>query len=153
MYEALRAYIMNGPPPKWLLPSTTHPDRSKFFATTSAAMPIPTSLYPHARDHDPSPKKSAARDLIVRLRKRNHSVYEISDTLKEQCSLKRNRRTGSPKTRGIRSAACAFGEAGSFSSGSGRSICAVIAGTPCMPCATYQKPTHKITTARNIQKP
>ena len=30
------------------------------------------------------PKKSAARDLIVQLRKRNYSVYEISETLKEQ---------------------------------------------------------------------
>jgi hypothetical protein len=29
------------------------------------------------------PKKSAARDLIVSLRKRNHSVYEISDILKD----------------------------------------------------------------------
>jgi hypothetical protein len=28
------------------------------------------------------PKKSAARDAIVEMRKRNHSVYEISDTLK-----------------------------------------------------------------------
>ena len=28
------------------------------------------------------PKKSAARDLIVPLRKQNHSVYEISQTLK-----------------------------------------------------------------------
>jgi len=34
------------------------------------------------------PKKSAARDLIVRLRKQNHSVYEISETLKEhKCPL------------------------------------------------------------------
>src|ERR1035441_1034749 len=48
----------------------------------------------------------------------------------------------------------AFGAAGSFSSGSGRSICAVavITGVPCMPSATYQRPTHNITTARNIQK-
>jgi hypothetical protein len=30
------------------------------------------------------PKKSAARDLIVELRKRNYSVYEISEALKEQ---------------------------------------------------------------------
>jgi len=34
------------------------------------------------------PKKSAARDLIVQLRKQNHSVYEISQTLKERhCPL------------------------------------------------------------------
>src|SRR5262249_43248060 len=32
------------------------------------------------------PKKSAARDLIVRLRKQNHSVYEISEVLKEHKS-------------------------------------------------------------------
>jgi hypothetical protein len=30
------------------------------------------------------PKKSAARDLIIRLRKQNYSVYEISEELKEQ---------------------------------------------------------------------
>ena len=34
------------------------------------------------------PKKSAARDLIVQLRKQNHSVYEISQALKERrCPL------------------------------------------------------------------
>ena len=34
------------------------------------------------------PKKAAARDLIVQLRKQNHSVYEISQTLKERhCPL------------------------------------------------------------------
>ena len=34
------------------------------------------------------PKKSAAHDLLVRLRKQNHSVYEISDQLKEKgCPL------------------------------------------------------------------
>jgi len=34
------------------------------------------------------PKKSAARDLIIRLRKQNYSVYEISQTLKERnCPL------------------------------------------------------------------
>src|SRR6266566_9677937 len=55
MYEALRAYFVDDfPPPKWLSPSTTHPDRSKFFAITSAAMPIPTSLSPHALDPAPS---------------------------------------------------------------------------------------------------
>src|SRR3989304_1825322 len=30
------------------------------------------------------PKKSAARDLVVELRKRNHSVYEISEDLKSR---------------------------------------------------------------------
>src|SRR5207342_913223 len=30
------------------------------------------------------PKKSAARDLIISLRKQNHSVYEISEMLKER---------------------------------------------------------------------
>jgi len=34
------------------------------------------------------PKKSAARELIIALRKKNHSVYEISEALKEQkCPL------------------------------------------------------------------
>src|SRR5690606_26975252 len=30
------------------------------------------------------PKKSAARDLVVTLRKQNHSVYEISEELKQR---------------------------------------------------------------------
>lgn len=39
-------------------------------------------LCPRRGPHS-QPKKSAARDLAVRLRKQNHSVYEISEELKE----------------------------------------------------------------------
>src|SRR5206468_681251 len=44
-----------------------------------------TSTRPGPRSQ---PKKSAARELIIELRKQNHSVYEISEALKEQnCPL------------------------------------------------------------------
>src|SRR5207249_3126034 len=44
-----------------------------------------TSTRPGPRSQ---PKKSAARDLIIELRKQNHSVYEISEALKERnCPL------------------------------------------------------------------
>src|SRR5712672_3898992 len=46
-------------------------DLPEFFATTRPGR------------HD-QPKKSRAHDQIVALRKRNYSVYEISQTLKEQ---------------------------------------------------------------------
>src|SRR6266699_6098591 len=61
-------------------------------------LPRPLSPFPQRNPsrfflsprHGPQsqPKKSAARDLIIKLRKQNHSVYEISQILKDrQCSL------------------------------------------------------------------
>src|SRR2546430_4225383 len=51
----------------------------------TCALPISFFLSPR---HGPQsqPKKSAARDLIVKLRKQNHSVYEISQILKDRHS-------------------------------------------------------------------
>ncbi len=84
-YEALRAYFVEG------LPSQ---DAAKSFGYSVSAFHV--LCHHFRRDPDPDffvtsrrgphsqPKKSAARDLIVQLRKRNHSVYEISETLKEQ---------------------------------------------------------------------
>jgi hypothetical protein len=89
MYEALRAYFVDERP-------------SAEVAHTFNYSPGSFQVLCHhfRRDADPNffvstrpgprsqPKKSAARDLIVRLRKQNHSVYEISDALKEQhCPL------------------------------------------------------------------
>ena len=53
-------------------------------ATTSAASPTPVFFVTPPTGPQSQPKKSAARDLIVALRKQNHSVYEISEHLKEQ---------------------------------------------------------------------
>jgi hypothetical protein len=84
-YEALRAYFVEG------LPSQ---DVAKSFGYSVSAFHV--LCYHFRRDPDPmffitprrgprsQPKKSAARGLIVQLRKRNYSVYEISETLKEQ---------------------------------------------------------------------
>ena len=87
MYEALRAYFIDE------LPSA---EVAHAFNYSPGSFQV--LCHHFRRDADPNfflstrpgprsqPKKSAARDLIVRLRKQNHSVYEISDALKEQQS-------------------------------------------------------------------
>jgi transposase len=84
-YEALRAYFVEGLPAR---------NVAKNFGYSVSAFHV--LCHHFRRDSDPvffvtprrgprsQPKKSAARDLIVQLRKRNYSVYEISETLKEQ---------------------------------------------------------------------
>jgi hypothetical protein len=89
IYEALRAYFIDE------LPSAKVAEAFNYSPGSFQVL-----CHHFRRDADPNffvstrpgprsqPKKSAARDLIVRLRKQNHSVYEISDTLKEQqCPL------------------------------------------------------------------
>ena len=84
MYEALRAYFVQG------LPSF---EAARLFGYTVNSFRV--LCHQFRRDSDPvffaspkkgpsfQPKKSAARDMIVDLRKRNHSVYEISEILKD----------------------------------------------------------------------
>jgi len=88
-YEALRAYLVEGRPA---------PEVARCFGYSLNSFHV---LCHHFRResqpafflsprHGPQtqPKKSAARDLIVQLRKQNHSVYEISQALKERrCPL------------------------------------------------------------------
>jgi len=84
-YEALRAYFVEGLPAQ---------DVAKSFGYSVSAFhvlchhfrrdPNPVFFVTPRRGPRSQPKKSAARDLIVQLRKRNYSVYEISETLKEQ---------------------------------------------------------------------
>ena len=89
MYEALRAYFVEGRPPK----EVAH-------AFDYSVGYFHVLCHHFRRDPDPvffvsprpgprsQPKKSAARHLIVSLRKQNYSVYEISATLKEgHCPL------------------------------------------------------------------
>ena len=59
------------------------PAPSAYFATASVAANYPISLQSDAQGPAPSPKKSAAVEKIVELRKRNYSIYEISQELKE----------------------------------------------------------------------
>jgi transposase len=84
-YEALRAFYVDQLPSaevarrfgysagafRVLCHAFRHGDLQKFFSATR----------PGRRDH---PKKSRAHDQIIALRKRNYSVYEISQALKEQ---------------------------------------------------------------------
>ncbi len=85
MYEALRAYFVEG------LPSAKVAETFNYTPGSFRVL-----CHQFRRDHEPAfftrglpgprtqPKKSAARDLIVELRKQNHSVYEISQALKDR---------------------------------------------------------------------
>src|SRR2546426_911836 len=89
MYEALRAYFVDDRPSS---------EVARAFGYTTGSFQV--LCHHFRRESDPvfftstrpgprsQPKKSAARDLIIELRKQNHSVYEISEALKEQkCPL------------------------------------------------------------------
>lgn len=83
-YEALRAFYVEGRP--------SHEVARAFGYSTGAFRVL---CHAFIRDPDPvffavprrgprsQPKKSAARALIIALRKQNHSVYEISQALKD----------------------------------------------------------------------
>jgi hypothetical protein len=85
MYEALRAYFVEDQPSA---------DAAKAFGYTPGSFRVlchqfrrdPAPAFFVKASHGPrsQPKKSAARDLIVVLRKQNHSVYEISEELKSR---------------------------------------------------------------------
>ena len=88
-YEALRAYLLQGQPAKEVARAFGYSLNSfhvlcHHFRRESA----PVFFVSPRRGPQSQPKKSAAHDLIVQLRKQNHSVYEISQTLKERrCPL------------------------------------------------------------------
>lgn len=85
IYEALRAYFVEARPSKQV---------ARDFGYSVGTFHV--MCHHFRREPDPvffvsprpgprwQPKKSAARDLIVSLRKQNYSVYEISQTLKER---------------------------------------------------------------------
>lgn len=85
MYEALRAFFVEGRASK---------EVARAFGYTVGSFQVlchhfrrdPNPVFFASPRHGPTsqPKKSAARDLIIRLRKQNWSVYEISQALKEQ---------------------------------------------------------------------
>lgn len=85
MYEALRAYFLDGRPSQ---------EVARDFGYTPGSFRVLCHAF--RRDRDPrffispppgpreQPKKSKARDLVIALRKQNHSVYEIAAALKER---------------------------------------------------------------------
>jgi transposase len=84
-YEALRAYFVENRASK---------EVARAFGYSASAFAV--LCHHFRREGDPvffvtphkgpqaQPKKSVARDLVVQLRKQNHSVYEISEALKER---------------------------------------------------------------------
>lgn len=84
MYEALRAYFVERRPSA---------EAAKAFGYTPGSFrvlchqfrrdPAPAFFLAPKAGPRSQPFKTAVRDTIIRLRKRNHSIYEISATLKE----------------------------------------------------------------------
>ena len=88
-YEALRAYFVEGrPAPEVARAFGYSPGSFHVLCHHFRREPAPVFFVTPRRGPGRQPKKAAARDLIVRLRKQNDSVYEISATLKERrCPL------------------------------------------------------------------
>ena len=89
MYEALRSYFVEGRPSAAVARDFNYsPGSFQVLCHHFRRDPHPIFFVSTRPGPRSQPKKSAARDLIVRLRKQNHSVYEISEALKEQkCPL------------------------------------------------------------------
>jgi hypothetical protein len=89
LYEALRAYFLEGQAPKLIARAFGYSvGYFHLLCHHFRRDPDPAFFLSPRRGPRAQPKKSAARDLVVRLRKQNHSVYEISQTLKERhCPL------------------------------------------------------------------
>ena len=85
MYEALRAFFVDGRPSGEVARDFGYSVGSfrvmchHFRRDTERVFFVAPQRGPTFQ-----PKKSAARDLVVTLRKQNHSVYEISEVLKEK---------------------------------------------------------------------
>jgi hypothetical protein len=84
-YEALRAYFVEGCPSHQAARAFGYsPAAFRVLCYNFCHDPQPAFFLPTRPGPRTQPKKSAARSIIVALRKQNHSVYEISDQLKAQ---------------------------------------------------------------------
>ena len=85
MYEALRAYFLEGRPSHEVARAFGYsPGSFRVLCHQFRRDPDPRFFVSLPRGPREQPKKSKARDLAVALRKQNHSVYEISAALKER---------------------------------------------------------------------
>jgi len=84
-YEALRAYIVESRPAKEVARAFGY-SLNSFHVLCHHFRRENQPLFFVSPRHGPQtqPKKSAAHELIIQLRKQNHSVYEISQILKER---------------------------------------------------------------------
>ncbi len=85
IYEALRAFFVEGRPSKQVARDFGY-SAGSFQVLCHHFRRDPNPIFFVSPRHGPTaqPKKSAARELIIGLRKQNYSVYEISHALKEQ---------------------------------------------------------------------
>jgi hypothetical protein len=85
MYEALRAYFVEGRPSHEVARDFGYsPGSFRVLCHQFRRDPDPQFFVSPASGPREQPKKSKAHDLAVALRKQNHSVYEISEALNEQ---------------------------------------------------------------------
>jgi hypothetical protein len=85
MYEALRAYFVDGRPSHEVARDFgDSPGSFRVLCHQFRRDPAPQFFVTPASGPREQPKKSKAHDLAVALRKQNHSVYEISEVLNEQ---------------------------------------------------------------------
>ena len=84
-YEALRAYFVEQRPSRDVARAFGYsPGAFQVLCHHFRREPDPLFFVTPKRGPREQPKKSAARDLIIELRKSNYSVYEISESLKER---------------------------------------------------------------------
>lgn len=84
-YEALRAYYVDERPAREVARAFGYsPGAFHVLCHHFRRQPTPVFFAPSRPGPRPQPKKSAARETIIALRKRNHSIYEISAALKER---------------------------------------------------------------------
>ena len=85
MYEALRAYFVDGHPSHEVARAFGYsPGAFRVLCHQFRQNETPEFFVVAARGPGTQPKKAKALDLVLALRKQNHSVYEISEALKEQ---------------------------------------------------------------------
>ena len=83
-YEAVRAYFLEGRPSHEVARAFGYaPGTFRVMCHQFRRDPAPTFFVAPRRGPQRQPKKAAARELIITLRKRNYSVYEISEALQE----------------------------------------------------------------------
>jgi hypothetical protein len=84
-YEALRAYFLEGRPSHEVARAFGYsPGAFRVMCHQFRRDPAPAFFLTARRGPGTQPRKTAARDLVVALRKRNYSIYEISEALAEQ---------------------------------------------------------------------
>lgn len=84
MYEALRAYFVEGRASAQVAEAFGYtPGSFRVLCHQFRRDPAPAYFATPKTGPRSQPFKTAARDTIVELRKRNYSIYEISETLKE----------------------------------------------------------------------